>query len=66
MQTYYTLIASPTVESSGTQTLIIIVSKTAQTSGFVLEWFLQKYSDAKKKKEKKILKRFIKIHNPLS
>ena len=53
MQTYFTLIASPTVESSGTQTLIIIVSKTAQTSGFVLERFLQKYSDAKKKKIKK-------------
>ena len=66
MQTYYTLIASPTVESSGTQTLIIIVSKTAQTSGFVLERFLQKYSDAKKKKKKTILKRFIKTHNPLS
>ena len=65
MQTYYTLIASPTVESSGTQRLIIIVSKTAQTSGFVLERFLQKYSDGKKK-EKKILKRFIKTHNPLS
>ena len=47
-----------TVESSGTQTLIIIVSKTVQTSGFVLERFLQKYSDAKKKKEKKNLKTF--------